>query len=76
MRRQAVEVAIVGGGLAGSALAAVLARLGRSVALFDLHASYPEVFRAEKLTARQVTALCRLDLAGPVLAVATPIDEL
>ncbi len=70
------DVAIVGGGLAGSALAAVLSRSGLDVGLHDPHAAYPDVFQAEKLTARQIAALGRLGLDRPALAVATAIDEL
>ena len=74
--RDRVDVAIVGGGLAGSALAAVLSRAGRSVALCDLHAAYPADFRAEKLTADQASRLTRLGFGEALQRVATPIDEL
>ena len=71
-----VDVAIVGGGLAGSALAAVLVRKGIRLVLLDLHADYPPDFRAEKLLDGQVQALRRLGVDGPVLASATTFDEL
>ncbi len=71
-----LDVAIIGGGLAGSALAVALARKALHVALFDLHDAYPPDFRAEKLTREQLTALERLQLDTPILAAATPIDEL
>ena len=70
-----LDVAIVGGGLAGSALAATLVRRGLRAALFDVHDIYPPDFRAEKLTRDQVAALERLQLATPVLRAATVIDE-
>ena len=74
--RTQVEVAVVGGGVAGSALAAVLARRGHRVVLVDPRESAAPDFRAEKLTARQVAALDRLGLATGVIAAATPIDRL
>lgn len=43
-----VDIAIVGGGLAGSLAAAVLARAGHRVALVDKRAVHPDEFRVEK----------------------------
>ena len=74
--RDRVDVAIVGGGLAGSALAAVLARRGIAVAVCDLHHAYPSDFRAEKLSAGQIRQLARLGLADGLRGTTTPIDEL
>ncbi len=71
-----VEVAVVGGGVAGTALAAVLARRGLQVALIDPRSGAAPDFRAEKLTGGQVAVLRRLGLAAPVLAAATPITRL
>ena len=76
LARTQVEVAVVGGGVAGSALAAVLARRGLSVALIDPREHAAPEFRVEKLTRRQVAALDRLELAASVVAAATPIDRL
>jgi 2-polyprenyl-6-methoxyphenol hydroxylase-like FAD-dependent oxidoreductase len=56
------DVAIVGGGLAGSLAAAVLTRAGYRVALIDKRAVYPEEFRVEKLGGQQVDILRRLGL--------------
>src|SRR5215218_4703904 len=56
------DVAIVGGGLAGSLAAAVLTRAGYKVALIDKRAVYPEEFRVEKLGGQQVDILRRLGL--------------
>jgi 2-polyprenyl-6-methoxyphenol hydroxylase-like FAD-dependent oxidoreductase len=58
------DVAIVGGGFAGSVLALVLARQGRRVSLIDLHGAYPPDFRCEKLSRRQLALLNQLGLAG------------
>jgi 2-polyprenyl-6-methoxyphenol hydroxylase-like FAD-dependent oxidoreductase len=43
------DIAIVGGGLAGSTAAAMLARAGVRAILIDPHTSYPPDFRCEKL---------------------------
>jgi 2-polyprenyl-6-methoxyphenol hydroxylase-like FAD-dependent oxidoreductase len=56
------DVAIVGGGLAGSLAAAVLTRRGFRVALIDKRAVYPEEFRVEKLGGQQLDILHRLGL--------------
>ena len=47
------DVAIVGGGLAGSIAAAMLGRAGISATLIDPHPVYPPDFRAEKLSGQQ-----------------------
>ncbi|MGB8831562.1 MAG: FAD-dependent monooxygenase [Candidatus Sulfotelmatobacter sp.] len=61
------EIIIVGAGLAGTALAAVLGRQGRRVMLVDLHASCPPLFRAEKIEKEQVLILRKLGLLEPLL---------
>jgi 2-polyprenyl-6-methoxyphenol hydroxylase-like FAD-dependent oxidoreductase len=71
-----VDVAIAGGGLAGSTAAAMLGRAGLVVALVDPHPVYPFDFRAEKLAGAQVHLLRRTGLADAVLAAATAVDEL
>jgi 2-polyprenyl-6-methoxyphenol hydroxylase-like FAD-dependent oxidoreductase len=70
------DVAIVGAGFAGSALAAALARQGYRIAVFDARETYPDEFRAEKMSDRHIAALARLGLAEPVLRVATFFDEI
>ena len=72
MHSQAIvtDVAIVGGGLAGSLAAAVLARAGHRVALIDKRAVYPEEFRVEKIAGQQVEILRRLGFIGELEAVA------
>jgi 2-polyprenyl-6-methoxyphenol hydroxylase-like FAD-dependent oxidoreductase len=66
------DVAIVGGGLAGSLAAAVLARAGYRVALIDKRAVYPEEFRVEKISGQQVDILRRLGFIDELEAVACP----
>lgn len=64
------DIAIAGGGLAGSAAAAVLARKGFNVVVVDPHAVYPPDLRCEKLDATQVQTLQRTGLAEMVLPAA------
>jgi 2-polyprenyl-6-methoxyphenol hydroxylase-like FAD-dependent oxidoreductase len=66
------DIAIVGGGLAGSTAAAMLGRAGRNVVLIDPHAVYPADFRCEKLDGPQVRLLQKTGLADAVLAATTP----
>jgi 2-polyprenyl-6-methoxyphenol hydroxylase-like FAD-dependent oxidoreductase len=54
------EVAVVGAGVGGSLLALVLARLGVRVTVVDLHETYPDDFRCEKLNAEQAAILADL----------------
>ena len=70
------DVAIVGGGLAGSTAAAMLARAGIRAILIDPHPTYPPDFRCEKLDVSQVALLHKTGLAGPVLRAATADDEI
>jgi 2-polyprenyl-6-methoxyphenol hydroxylase-like FAD-dependent oxidoreductase len=70
------DIAIVGGGLAGSTAAAMLGRAGVGAVLIDPHAVYPPDFRCEKLDASQVTLLHRTGLADPILRAATLDGEL
>jgi 2-polyprenyl-6-methoxyphenol hydroxylase-like FAD-dependent oxidoreductase len=70
------DVAIVGGGLAGSTAAAMLGRAGIRVVLIDPHPTYPTDFRCEKLDASQVALLHKTGLAGPVLRAVTADEEI
>lgn len=70
-----VDIAIAGGGLAGSTAAAMLARAGYDVVLVDPHRVYPPDFRCEKLDSSQVAILRRTGLAEAVLRAATPDRE-
>ncbi|TPJ54646.1 NAD(P)/FAD-dependent oxidoreductase [Mesorhizobium sp. B2-7-1] len=71
-----VEVAIVGAGLAGTSLAAVLSKAGRKVALIDPHLVHHDEFRAEKIGMKQMGLFEKLGL-GPVFrSLATPMTDL
>src|SRR5688572_4451366 len=65
------DIAIVGGGLAGSVVAAMLGRSGVDVVLIDPHPTYPPDFRCEKLDGTQVAILERTGLTDAVLRAAT-----
>src|SRR5712691_3119800 len=69
------DIAIAGGGLAGSTAAAMLARAGFGVVVIDPHPVYPTDFRCEKLDGSQVRVLRRTGLAEAVLRAATPDRE-
>lgn len=69
------DIAIVGGGLAGSTAAAMLGRAGADVVLIDPREVYPPDFRCEKLDELQVDLLEKTGLAGPVLRAATRDEE-
>jgi 2-polyprenyl-6-methoxyphenol hydroxylase-like FAD-dependent oxidoreductase len=74
MMRQ-TDIAIVGGGLAGSLAAAMLGRAGIDVVLIDPHGVYPPDFRCEKLDGSQVRILQKTGLADAVLRATTPDRE-
>ncbi len=69
---QITDVAIVGGGLAGSTAAAMLGRAGIDTILIDPHSVYPPDFRCEKLDRRQVAIFRRTGIADSVLLSAAP----
>ena len=69
------DIAIVGGGLAGSTAAAMLGRAGIDAVMVDPHPAYPPDFRCEKLDASQVRLLHKTGLADAVLRAATPDQE-
>jgi 2-polyprenyl-6-methoxyphenol hydroxylase-like FAD-dependent oxidoreductase len=65
------DIAIVGGGLAGSTAAAMLGRAGIPALLIDPHQVYPPDLRCEKLDGGQVELLRKTGLAEAVLQAAT-----
>jgi len=70
------DIAIIGGGLAGSTAAAMLGRAGISTILVDPHKVYPSDFRCEKLDEGQVGLLRKTGIAEPILAASTLHDEI
>ena len=70
------DIAIIGGGLAGSTAAAMLGRAGISAVLIDPHPLYPPDFRVEKLSGElQVERFRRTGIAEAVLRAATHDGE-
>lgn len=65
------DVAIVGGGLAGSLAAAMLGRAGVDCTLIDPREAYPNDFRCEKFDAPQTAILAKTGLAEAVRRAAT-----
>lgn len=68
------DVAIIGGGLAGSVLAAALANRQVNATLIEPNRRYPECFKAEKLEPDQWALLQKYDLLDTVLPVCERID--
>src|ERR1700684_2602482 len=66
------DIAIVGGGLAGSTAAAMLGRAGISAVLIDPHPVYPPDFRVEKISGgEQLERFAKSGIAESVLRSAT-----
>jgi len=65
------DVAVIGGGLAGSTAAAMLGKAGFGAVLIDPRPVYPPDFRCEKLDGAQINILRKTGLAEPVLAAAS-----
>jgi 2-polyprenyl-6-methoxyphenol hydroxylase-like FAD-dependent oxidoreductase len=65
------DIAIVGGGLAGSTAAAMLGRAGIPAILIDPHTVYPPDLRCEKISGDQVNILRKTGLAEATLRAAT-----
>src|SRR3984893_13513381 len=65
------DVAIVGGGLAGSTAAAMLGRAGVPALMIDPHASYPPELRCEKLAGDQIDLLRKTGMADATLRATT-----
>ncbi|MDA9480329.1 2-polyprenyl-6-methoxyphenol hydroxylase [Bradyrhizobium sp. CCBAU 65884] len=69
------DIAIVGGGLAGSLAAAVLARAGHRIVLIDKRAVYPDEFRVEKIGGHQLAMLRKLGFLDALENVACRYDQ-
>jgi 2-polyprenyl-6-methoxyphenol hydroxylase-like FAD-dependent oxidoreductase len=67
------DIAIVGGGLAGSTAAAMLGRAGIPAVLIDPHTAYPPELRCEKIGGEQLELLRKTGLADATLR-ATTLD--
>ena len=65
------DIAIAGGGLAGSTAAAMLGRAGYDAVVIDPHKVYPFDFRCEKLDASQVALVHKTGLADVILRAGT-----
>ena len=66
------DIAIIGGGLAGSTAAAMLGRASISTVLIDPHPTYPPDFRVEKIAGHeQIERFRKTGLADAILAKAT-----
>jgi 2-polyprenyl-6-methoxyphenol hydroxylase-like FAD-dependent oxidoreductase len=65
------DIAIVGGGLAGSTAAAMLGRAGIPAILIDPHPVYPPDLRCEKISGDQVNIFRKTGLAEATLWAAT-----
>jgi 2-polyprenyl-6-methoxyphenol hydroxylase-like FAD-dependent oxidoreductase len=69
------DVAIVGGGLAGSLAATMLGRAGIAAVLIEPHPTYPPDFRCEKLGDVQIERLRKTGLSDEVLRATTHDGE-
>jgi 2-polyprenyl-6-methoxyphenol hydroxylase-like FAD-dependent oxidoreductase len=70
------DIAIIGGGLAGSTAAAMLGRAGISAVVIDPHQVYPFDFRVEKIgSEEQVQRFLKTGIGESVLRSATPCAE-
>jgi len=70
------DIAIIGGGLAGSTAAAMLGRAGIPTVLIDPHQVYPFDFRVEKISGdEQIDRFYRTGIADSVLRSATHDGE-
>ena len=70
------DIAIIGGGLAGSTAAAMLGRAGIPTVLIDPHQVYPFDFRVEKISGdEQLDRFYRTGIADSVLRSATHDSE-
>lgn len=69
------DVAIVGAGLAGSLVAAMLQKTGIDHVLIDPRAEYPDEFRCEKFNSEQISLLKETGIAGPVFDAITPVNN-
>lgn len=74
--RDRVDIVVVGAGLAGSSVAAVLARRGLAVMVVDPYPEFPSVFRAEKIEPSQAALFRSLGLFDGVQPATRLIREI
>ncbi len=70
------DVAIVGGGIGGSLVAAMLGKAGIDAVLIDIHKDFPRDFRCEKLDAGQIAILNKTGLTDAVFRASTSAPTL
>ena len=70
------DIAVVGGGLAGSTAAAMLGRAGVSAVIIDPHAKYPPDLRSEKISTGQFELLRKTGLAEAARRAGRPDGEI
>jgi 2-polyprenyl-6-methoxyphenol hydroxylase-like FAD-dependent oxidoreductase len=70
------DIAIVGGGIAGSTAAVLLQNAGVEAVLIDPHAVFPKDFRCEKFNRDQMEMLERVGISGNIYAACTPIEDI
>jgi 2-polyprenyl-6-methoxyphenol hydroxylase-like FAD-dependent oxidoreductase len=68
LRHKTVDVVVIGGGIAGNALAAVLARAGKAVLVLERSTAYRDRVRGEGFHAWGVAEARRLGLHDALLA--------
>jgi 2-polyprenyl-6-methoxyphenol hydroxylase-like FAD-dependent oxidoreductase len=68
------DIAIVGGGMAGSTTAAMLTQMGHDAVVVDPHQVYPPDFRCEKLDALQIELLNKTGLGDVILSAVDNTD--
>ncbi|MDB5566685.1 MAG: monooxygenase, FAD-binding protein [Tardiphaga sp.] len=65
------DIAVVGGGLAGSTAAAMLGRAGVSAVLIDPHTKYPPDLRCERVSTSQIELLRKTGFAAALFRAGT-----
>ncbi len=70
------DIAIIGGGLAGSMAAAMLGRAGIAAVLIDPRPVYPPELRCEKIGGEQIALLHKTGLAEATLEATTILATL
>jgi len=69
------DVAIIGGGIAGSTAAVLLQNAGINALLIDPHHEMPKDFRCEKFNRDQMETLERLGISEKIYSKCTPIKD-